>query len=114
MVNALCNIQARFISCHEKVTMAVCNIHAGSASNVMPETAFFSGTIRDYDPALFERVVTKLRKICAGIADSTDCSVDVKIGVAYPALVNHPVNAGYVRDAAKRVLGDSCVIARDP
>ena len=42
------------------------------------------------------------------------CKVDIKIQEMYPAVVNHAANAGYIRDAATRTLGEDIVQDMEP
>ena len=52
MVVALNSIHARNISCHDKAVFTICEIKSGSVSNVVPDSAYFTGTIRTYDMSM--------------------------------------------------------------
>ena len=114
MVTSLTSILARDISCHEKAVLSICEFHSGSAPNVMPEEAVFRGTLRNFEDDTLKTMKKRFKEICKGVADAMRCKVTIDIQDMYPATVNHPTNASYIRDAATRALGEGTVTDMDP
>ena len=54
MVTALQSIASRTASPFDEVVVSVTQIRAGTAFNIIPETAWMNGTVRVFDPALWE------------------------------------------------------------
>src|SRR5690606_11520253 len=83
--------------------------HAGQASNVIPERAEMLLTIRSFDPAVRDKLEARIRSIAEGQAASYGMSVTVEYQRGYEPTVNHKAETDFVRDVAKRVVGDAGV-----
>jgi hippurate hydrolase len=90
----------------EPAVITVGKIHAGTATNVIPDTAVIEGTARTLTESARERIQASIRRRCDGIAAAAGCTVDVKWWRGYPPTVNDPVMADYVAKTARLALGD--------
>ena len=91
--------------------VSITQIHAGSADNVIPDTAYLNGTVRTFDPAVQAMVQDRMRAIVAGQAASFDVSARLDYEVGYPATVNDPGRTAFAASVAREVAGDNRVIA---
>ena len=65
LAQSLQSIVARNVAPTDAAVLSITQIHAGSAYNVIPETATLAGTIRYFDDAVGDLEARRTR-ICAG------------------------------------------------
>jgi hippurate hydrolase len=114
IVVALQSIVARRVDPLDSAVISVCQFHAGSASNVIPETAELLGTVRTLRPetqAEMERLITAT---CRHIGKMNDAMVTVEYSRGYPPTVNHAAQTERAALAAARVMGADRVIRQRP
>jgi amidohydrolase len=80
-------------------------LHAGKASNVIPETAVMTGTIRSVTEEQRTLLARRVTEIAEGVGAAMRAEVDIAIKWGVPALVNDPEMARLVRSAAAEVVG---------
>jgi amidohydrolase len=98
-------IVSRDIDPTEPAVVTVGIIHAGSASNVIPDQASFEGTARTIsDPARASVKEAIFRRI-AGIASAAGCTARIDWLEGYPATVNDPGMTDYAARIARQALG---------
>ncbi|TFF17717.1 amidohydrolase [Jiella endophytica] len=90
--------------------LSITKIHAGSAYNVVPESAELGGTVRFFDDAVGELVARRMREICAGAAAMYQCEIDVDIRPIFSVLENHPAETEEMRLAAVDIVGEAGVL----
>ncbi|MEG1862171.1 MAG: amidohydrolase [Oscillospiraceae bacterium] len=61
----------------DPVVVSPCTIHSGTAANIIPDTAEFTGTIRYFNKNITEDIQNLLEKTCKGIALSYGVDVDI-------------------------------------
>jgi hippurate hydrolase len=87
----------------DTAVLSITQIHAGFASNVIPDDAWLSGTIRTFTIPVLDLIEQRLREIAQGIGQAFNCSVDIEFERNYPPLINHPVETAF----AQKVIQDS-------
>jgi amidohydrolase len=107
IINALQTIVSRNVSPLETAVVSVTTVNAGTAFNVIPQTAELTGTIRTFDPAVRMKVVERFEKIARGVGESLGCQVDVDVKRMTPALINDNAMALKVQNVARQVLPES-------
>ena len=110
IITALQTIVSRRINPAIPAVVTVASVHAGSASNVIPESATLGGTLRTVDPDTRALVAAELRKLAEGIAASYGLTATVDTALGPPPLVNAEQAASWARDAAVSILGESAVV----
>jgi len=105
IVGALQTIASRNADPIKSVVVSVTQFHAGSAFNVIPQSAWLCGTIRTFDAALRRQVQQRLKEIAEGIALAMGGSAAVLIRHGYPATVNHAAQTEKALAIAERVAG---------
>jgi amidohydrolase len=107
IVSALQTIVARNVAPLETAVVSVTTIHAGTAFNVIPQTAELTGTIRTFDSGVRQKVVQRFEQIAHGVGEALGCQVDVDVKRMTPALINDEAISSTVQAAARRVLAES-------
>lgn len=105
LVVALQSVVARGLSHHGGGVVSICEFHAGTTSNVIPGGARLSGTMRSFEPAVRDRLESRIREICQGTAAAFGVEVDVEIHPGYPVLNNDANCAAAVARVAERLFG---------
>ena len=109
LVLALQSIVARNVHPCESAVISVTQIHAGEASNVIPDDATLRGTIRSFKPEVQELVERSIERICAGIAGTYGAQIAIRYDQRYPPTVNSAPEAELCHRAARSALGEGRV-----
>ncbi|MDB5362034.1 MAG: peptidase [Rhodospirillales bacterium] len=105
IVGALQTIASRNADPIKSVVVSVTQFHAGSAFNVIPQSAWLCGTIRTFDADLRKQAQQRLQEIAEGIALAMGGSAKVDFRFGYPATVNHAAQTEKALAVAERVAG---------
>jgi len=114
LITALHHIVPRNVSAHDTAVLSVCSFHSGSASNVIPETATLSGTIRSYLPEIRDRMERRVREVVKGICSAYNILPELDYQRGYPAVITDPEATDILRRGAGAVLGEENVVETDP
>ncbi len=110
IVTALQAMVTRRIDAFDPAVLTVTKIQAGSALNVIPQTAQIQGTFRTVSDATRERVRERLEQVTTGIAAAHGIAARVHLIPGYPVTVNDDDFARFTRGVAAELLGDEGVI----
>ena len=110
IIMALQTIASRNIHPLDQMVITVGAFHAGMASNVIPERAEMLLTIRSFDPDVRNELERRIRMVAEGQAASYGMSVTLDYKRGYEATVNHKAETDFVRDLARRVVGEDKVV----
>ena len=105
MVTALQSIASRSTSPFDEVVVSVTQIRAGSAFNIIPGTAWMNGTVRVFDPTLWEALPGHFERIVRGVAAAFGCTVEIDYQRFNKPTVNDPGMAAIAHAAAAEVVG---------
>jgi amidohydrolase len=111
IVVALQSIVARNVNPRQTAVVTVGAIHAGTAFNIIAETAEMKGTIRTFDAATRTDIVRRMTDLVENTARSMGGSATIEITAISPATVNDERVAQVVRETATTVLGAEHVTA---
>ena len=89
MVSQLQSIVSRNVDPVEAAVVSVCTFQAGSADNVIPQTALLRGTARSLKPEVRERLRTRIAEIVEGTARLHGAKANFMLRRGYPVLSNH-------------------------
>ncbi|HEY0275121.1 MAG TPA: amidohydrolase [Paenirhodobacter sp.] len=109
MVQALQTIVSRNTSAIDQLVVSINEIHVGTANNVVPESGWFSATIRSFDPDVRDMVEDRFRAIVAGQAAAFGVNVDIDYQRGYPPTVNTAANAAFAATVAREISGPDLV-----
>lgn len=98
VLNGIYSIPGRLISPLESAVISIGGIQGGTQSNVIPSDVTLSGTIRTYEPNVQKKVHDALEQIFS-IVERMGGTYDLRIRTEDPALENHAVMNGYIRQA---------------
>jgi hippurate hydrolase len=113
LVQQLQSIVSRNIAATTPGVLSVTQFHAGSAYNVIPETAAIAGTVRYLDTAVADVVSERIRAICGGIAQAHGATIEVDIRNVFDTLVNDEALAERVLEVAQELVGTEGCVRKD-
>jgi hippurate hydrolase len=105
MVTALQSIVARRVDPLESAVVSITQFHAGTAQNVIADTAMLNGTVRTLSPAVRDLVEVTMRRVVEATAAAHDATARIDYSRGYPPTINHADQAGRAARAAETVLG---------
>ena len=112
MVQAVQTIIPRNVHALEEAVISVTMIHAGTASNIIPEDGTFTATIRCFKPDVRELLKKRFHEIVEGTALAFGVKAVVDYDWGYPATINHDDEADFAAAVAREVVGPDLVDAR--
>ena len=104
IVNALQTIVARNVNPLESAVVTIGELHAGTAMNVIADTARMSGTVRYFNPALEDYIGKRIEEIIAGVCQSHGANYELDYWRLYPPVINDVQIAELVRSVASEVV----------
>ncbi|PZR36278.1 MAG: amidohydrolase [Azospira oryzae] len=89
----------------EAAVISVGRIQSGIRENIIPEEAFFAGTIRTLDTDMQNKIHEKIKLTATKIAESAGATADVKINIMYPVTYNDPALTEKMLPSLKKAAG---------
>src|SRR5947208_3296380 len=94
--------------------ISICQFHAGSADNVIPQTATLRGTARSLLPEVRDTLENRLREIVEGTAKAYGARATLTYNRHYPVTKNHPQQTEFAAAIASEVAGGDAVDPNTP
>lgn len=109
MVTAIQTIISRNVKSGAEKVISVTQIHTGSASNVIPDTAMINGTVRTFDKETRDTIMRRMAEIVQGQAASYGVEAELDYEEGYPATVNAEAQTAFAAGVARGLVGDAKV-----
>jgi hippurate hydrolase len=109
LAQAMQTIVSRNADPLQAVVISITQIHAGSAYNVIPETAQLSGTVRVLDDGARALVRERVQQLAAGIGAAFGASIEIEFRDVFTVLNNHDEQAAAIGAAAADLFGSDNV-----
>ena len=106
MITAIQTAVTREIDAFDPALVTVAHVEAGTTVNVIPETAFFEGTIRCVSEKTRRRIREAVERVCTQIAAAHGCSAEVDLVEGYPVTVNDAGEAARFAAVCEATLGE--------
>jgi len=114
IVTALQTLVSRNVDPVSTLVVSVTQFHAGTTTNVIPETAELVGTIRSLSPELLESAPKRLAKLATSVAESLGGKAETTITPGLPVTYNDASGAAYCTAVASDVIGRERVLPDYP
>lgn len=113
LISHLQQIVSRRINPIQPSVVTIGRFHAGSAFNIIADTAEIEGTVRALDADVRTKIEAEIRSILEGmkIADHVDYELDYLHG--YPVLVNHEKEAGLIERLVKENISEDAFLEKE-
>ncbi|WKT60113.1 M20 family metallopeptidase [Microbulbifer thermotolerans] len=94
----------------EPAVVSFGKIAGGVRNNIIPDSVFLNGTIRNFDMDNRQQIFEKLKTTAERIAESSGAEAEVEILEGYPVTVNNPALTEQAVPVLKAVAGDKNVM----
>ncbi|WGI22430.1 M20 aminoacylase family protein [Amylibacter sp. IMCC11727] len=111
IVQGFQTISSRNLGGLDTAVISVGEFTSGTANNIVPDSAYISGTVRTFDKAVQATIAKRMTAICEGVATSYDVDVALEYEYGYPPTVNDAAKADLAANVARTVVGDTNVDA---
>ena len=108
-IMAIQSIITRQIDALDSVVISICEIHGGTAMNIIPEKVEFSGSVRCLDKHVRDKVKRGIDDIVQRIAPAYNCKAELDYRYGVPPLVNSPEVIEIVGRSAEKIVGSANV-----
>lgn len=103
LVSSLQSITSRNLDPLQSAVVSATQFRAGDSFNVIPDHCLIRGTTRWLDGAVGDMVERRMRELSASIAAGFGCTAEVSYDRRFPATINDPAAANFVRTVALTV-----------
>ncbi len=111
IINNLQTIASRNIDPADPVVVTVGTIEAGSRWNVIAENAHMEGTVRCFSTEVYEKIPSMVERVVYQTAEAYGATATIENNRLIPPTINDEDTAAMVREAAKDVMGDDCIVS---
>jgi hippurate hydrolase len=109
IINQIQSIVSRNVDPLHSAVVSITVFNAGSADNVIPQTAQLRGTARSLSPKVRDQLESRLREVVEGTAKLYGAKASLTYRRGYPVLVNHADQAGFAAKIAGEIVGNNRV-----
>jgi hippurate hydrolase len=89
----------------DTAVLSITQIHAGSATNVIPDEAKMVGTVRTFTTPVLDMIESRMGEIARHTAAAFGAEVEYRFRRNYPPLVNHAAETRFAVEVMKEVVG---------
>ncbi|MBA4343627.1 MAG: amidohydrolase [Methylibium sp.] len=94
--------------------ISVTMIHAGEATNVIPDACVLEGTVRTFTLEVLDLIERRMQAVAESIGAAFDCTVEFAFRRNYPPTINHPKETEFVRSVLTDMVGSDNVQEFEP
>ena len=109
VVTALQSVVSRNVAPIDAAVLSCTAIEGGHAYNVVPDRVTIRGTIRAFRNEVLALLEGNMRRVAEGVASGMGASATVEMRTIFAPLVNDPVRAEALADAAASLVGEASV-----
>ena len=109
IVVAMQSIASRNVNPLDNSIVSLCMFHAGTAGNIIPQTAELTGTARSLTPAVRDLLEKRVVEIAEGTARMFGASAKAIYRRDYPVTRNHPRQTAFAASVAAQISGAEMV-----
>jgi len=105
IVQALQTVVSRNVDPLESAVVSITQFHAGTADNIIPQTAQLRGTARSLTPHTRDLVEKRVREVVEGTAELYGAKATLTYRRDYPVTRNHERQTAFAAEVASEVVG---------
>ena len=105
IINQLQSVVARSVDPLQAAVVSICMFHAGTAENIIPQTAQLRGTARSLTPEIRDLLEKRLHEVVEGIARAHGATAKLTYTRGYPVTRNHERETAFAASVAAQVVG---------
>jgi hippurate hydrolase len=113
LVGSLQTILSRNVPPLDTCVLSVTQLHAGSAYNVVPDTATLAGTIRYFKDEVCALAEQRMRELCEGFAKAYGVEITIALRNVFDVLMNDADLSDAYMEAARDIVGEENISGTD-
>lgn len=94
--------------------ISVTMIHAGEATNVVPDSVELQGTVRTFTVEVLDLIEKRMRQIAEHTCAAHDATCEFEFVRNYPPTINSPAEAEFARKVMATIVGEERVLPQEP
>ncbi len=98
----------------DAAVISVTMIHAGEATNVVPDHAVVQGTVRTFTIEMLDMIERRMQEISQHTAAAFGATVEFQFKRNYPPTINHKAEVAVLREVMKDVVGEENTLVFEP
>ena len=114
MVQAFQTIISRNKKPVDAGVISVTMVHAGEATNVVPDSCELQGTVRTFTLEVLDLIEQRMQAIAENICAAFDAQCEFEFVRNYPPTVNHPAETAFAREVMAGIVGADNVRLQEP
>jgi len=114
MVQAFQTIVTRNKRPLETAVISVTMIHAGEATNVIPQSCQIQGTVRTFTTETLDLIERRMKAIAEATCDAFETECEFSFHRNYPPTINHPAETEFAKQLLGEVVGPANVLEFEP
>jgi amidohydrolase len=114
MVQAFQTIVTRNKRPIDTAVISVTKIHAGEATNVIPDRCVIEGTVRTFAGEVLDLIERRMKTVAEATCAAFEAQCDFEFHRNYPATVNHPAETAFAQRVLGEVVGAENVLPFEP
>ncbi len=92
--------------------LSITQIHSGSATNIIPDSAKMIGTVRTFTMEALDLIEARMGEIAAHTAAAFGAKVEFSFRRNYPPLINHEPETAFAAEIMSEVVGKDGVLQK--
>jgi hippurate hydrolase len=110
LIMALQTVVSRNIDPLQTSVVTIGTAHAGSVSNVIPDSASMSLSIRSFSPEVRELLERRIKTLVRAQVESYGGEVEITYERGYPVVINSLAETDFARQVAVELVGEDKVV----
>ena len=94
--------------------ISVTMIHAGEATNVIPDSCEIQGTVRTFSFEVLDLIERRMQEIAEGVSAAFGARCDFAFRRNYPPTINTPYEAEFARRVMAGIVGEDRALPQEP
>ncbi|MFD0669055.1 M20 aminoacylase family protein [Ramlibacter sp. MAHUQ-53] len=114
MVQAFQTIISRNKKPIDAGVISVTMIHAGEATNVVPDSCELQGTVRTFTLEVLDMIERRMRQVAEHVCAAHEATCEFAFERNYPPTVNSAAEAAFCREVMASIVGEENVLDQEP
>ena len=94
--------------------ISVTMMHAGEATNVVPDFCELQGTVRTFSIEVLDLIEARMKTVAEHTCAAFDAHCEFEFERNYPPTINTPAEAEFARQVMRDIVGEDKVMAQEP
>ena len=94
--------------------ISVTMVHAGEATNVIPDTCELQGTVRTFSVEVLDMIESRMQALTEQLCAGFGASAEFEFSLNYPPTINSAPEANFARKVMNGIVGADKVLPQEP